>query len=62
MKTPKPIIIIAIAFVCVQLLAIAFMSLALTEEDQAFPNPEDPLIAIYYLLLLLGFTLLFLFL
>jgi len=60
MKTPKPILVIAAVFVCVQLLALGLMYFALTTSDQAFENPEDPMIAIYYLVLMLGFTLLFL--
>ncbi|MEM2838927.1 MAG: presenilin family intramembrane aspartyl protease PSH [Thermoplasmata archaeon] len=60
MKYPKSILVIAAAFVAVQLLSLLFMSIALTTADQAFPNPDDPWIAVYYLLLLLGFTLLFL--
>jgi presenilin-like A22 family membrane protease len=60
MKYPKPILIIALVFVAVQLISLLFISVALTPADQAFPNPDDPMIAIYYLLLLLGFTLLFL--
>ena len=60
MKFPKAILVIAVAFVAVQLLSLLYISVALTSSDQAFPNPEDPMIAVYYLLLLLGFTLLFL--
>lgn len=44
----------------VQLAAIAFMDFALGTEDQVFENPENPAIAIYYILLVLGFTAIFL--
>lgn len=60
MKHIGPVIIIATAFVSVQILAIAFMYFALSASDQVFENPEDPMIAILYLLMLLGFTALFL--
>lgn len=60
MKYPRTILIIAVAFVAVQLLSLLFITVALTPSDQAFPNPDDPMIAAYYLLLMLGFTLLFL--
>lgn len=60
MKFPKAIPILAVAFVVVQLLSLLFITIALTPTDQAFQNPDDPMIAIYYLLLMLGFTMLFL--
>ena len=60
MKNLKQVAAIVVVFVAVQLLAIAFMHFALNEEYQAFSDPGDPMIAIYYLLLLLGFTMLFL--
>lgn len=58
-KNPKVVLSIAILFVLVQFAAIAFMTYALDTQDQVFENPEDPLIAVYYILLLLGFTGLF---
>jgi presenilin-like A22 family membrane protease len=60
MKQVKPIAVIALTFVSIQILAIAFMYYALDQADQVFQNPDDPLIAVYYLLMLLGFTGLFL--
>lgn len=60
MKNSRQIAIIAAIFVTVQLLSIAFMYVALSPADQVFPNPDDPMIAVYYLVMLLGFTLLFL--
>ena len=60
MKNLKQVAVIVAAFVAVQLLAIAFMHYALGEEDQVFSDPGDPMIAVYYILMLLGFTVLFL--
>lgn len=60
MKHIKPIAAIALLFVSIQILAIAFMYYALDQADQVFQNPDDPLIAVYYILMLLGFTGLFL--
>jgi len=60
MKNKIQIATIAAVFVAVQLLAIAFMFFTLNEEYQAFSDPGDPMIAVYYMLMLLGFTLLFL--
>ena len=60
MKDLKPVAIVAVLFVVVQLAALAFMSFALGPENQVFEDPGDPKIAGYYVLLLLGFTALFL--
>lgn len=60
MKHVLPIAAISLAFVSVQILAIVFMYYALSPADQVFQNPADPLIAVYYLVMLLGFTGLFL--
>jgi len=60
MRHFKPIAAIAMTFVSIQILAIAFMYYALSSDDQAFQNPSDPMIAIYYMVMLLGFTGLFL--
>jgi len=60
MKHVKPIAAIALTFVSIQILAIVFMYYALSPADQVFQNPNDPMIAIYYLVMLLAFTGLFL--
>jgi presenilin-like A22 family membrane protease len=60
MKHVKPIAAIALTFVSIQILAIAFMYYALSSDDQAFQDPSDPMIAVYYIVMLLGFTGLFL--
>lgn len=58
-KNLRSIVAMAVLFVVVQLAAIAFMEFALTPEDRAFENPGDPLIAFYYVLLMIGFTAVF---
>lgn len=60
MKNFKPIAAIALIFVSIQILAIVFMYYALSSANQVFSNPDDPMIAIYYLVMLLAFTGLFL--
>jgi len=60
MKNLKQIAAIVVVFVAVQLLAIAFMHYALGEEDQVFSDPGDPMIAVFYIAMVLGFTLFFL--
>jgi presenilin-like A22 family membrane protease len=60
MKNTKQIAVISVMFVAVQFLAIAFMHFVLNTSYQAFENPDDPLIAVYYVVLLLAFTGIFL--
>jgi len=60
-KNLRAAVAMAIIFVIVQLAAIAFIDMALgPQEQQVFENPEDPLIALYYIILMLGFTAIFL--
>jgi presenilin-like A22 family membrane protease len=60
MKHLKSVAAIALTFIAVQILAMVFMYYALSPADQVFQNPDDPMIAVYYLVLLLAFTGLFL--
>lgn len=59
MKNLKQVAVIAVIFVAVQLLGLAFMHYVLGTPYQN-PSADDPLNAIFYLIVLLGFTLLFL--
>ena len=60
MKYLKSVAAIALTFIAVQILAMVFMYYTLSPADQVFQNPDDPMIAVYYLVLLLAFTGLFL--
>lgn len=59
MKNLKQVAVIALIFVAVQLLGIAFMEFVLGAPYQS-EYADEPINAIYYLLILLGFTALFL--
>lgn len=49
-------VVMAAIFVVSQLGALALVSSALTEEYQAFENPNDPMIPVYYVIAIVLFT------
>jgi presenilin-like A22 family membrane protease len=52
----RSVLVMALVFVLAQLGAILMMHSVLGEEDRAFENPNDPLIPIIYILLMVVFT------
>jgi len=55
--TVRTTIIMALIFMVAQLGALVMVSSVLTADDQAFSNPNDPLIPIYYIGAIILFTL-----
>ena len=53
----RTIIYMALIFVLAQLGALVMVSSILTPQDRAFSNPDDPLIPIYYIGVIILFTL-----
>lgn len=58
-KNLRSVAAMAALFVLVQLAAITLMEFALTPEDRAFEDPDNPFIALFYVLLMIGFTAVF---
>lgn len=52
----RAVIVMAVIFAVSQLGALAMVSTALTEENQAFENPNDPMIVVYYVIAIVLFT------
>ena len=52
----KSILAMAVIFVIAQLGALLMAATVLGPEEQVFQNPDDPLIPVYYIIAIIGFT------
>ncbi len=57
----KSVLAMAAIFVIAQLGAILMAASVLTPEEKVFQNPDDPLIPVYYIIAIIGFTFAILF-